>query len=265
MSEVAVRSPMSDKIAYASALADSGLLPAAYRRNPANVLYAVEYGEMLGLPPMAAITGIHVIEGRPSASAGLISALVRRAGHRLRVEGDDQQATAEITRSDDPEFAFRAVWTLDRARQAGLAGKGVWRQYPAAMLKARAITEVARDACEEALCGMHYTPEELGADDADAVTMPGPAGHLPMADGIRGLVEGATTPEELRVLWQHAAGDPDLRREIEERAVTLGQEAPGGQTGDQSQDDPVEAEIVDETITRDWPAVEDGLRAEATS
>jgi hypothetical protein len=32
------------------------------------------------------------------------------------------------------------------------------------MLKARAITQCARDACEEALFGLHYTPEELGAD-----------------------------------------------------------------------------------------------------
>ena len=32
------------------------------------------------------------------------------------------------------------------------------------MLKSRAITQCARDACEEALFGLHYTPEELGAE-----------------------------------------------------------------------------------------------------
>ena len=38
----------------------------------------------------------------------------------------------------------------------------------AAKLKSRAITQVARDACEEVLFGLHYTPEELGAEvDAD--------------------------------------------------------------------------------------------------
>lgn len=152
------------KVQYAKTLADSGLLPAAYRRNPANVLYAVEYGEMLGLPPMAAITGIHIIEGKPTASAGLISALVRRAGHRLRVTGDDRHAVAEIIRRDDPDFTFRAEWTMERAKQADLLGKGTWKKYPAAMLKARAISEVARDACEETLSGVHYTPEELGAE-----------------------------------------------------------------------------------------------------
>ena len=58
----------------------------------------MEYGEMLGLSPMAAITGVHVIEGKPTASAGLISALVRRAGHKLRVRGDAKSAACQIVR-----------------------------------------------------------------------------------------------------------------------------------------------------------------------
>lgn len=166
----APRASMPDKVAYAQELANSGLLPASYRKQPANILYSIEYGEMLGLAPLAAITGVHVIEGKPTASSALISALVRRAGHRLRVSGDDKRAVAEIVRSDDPDFTFRSEWTMERARTADLTKKGVWKSYPAAMLKARAITEVARDACEEALLGMHYTPEELGAEvDEDGV------------------------------------------------------------------------------------------------
>lgn len=155
---------LPEKMQYAKALAASGMLPGQYRQQPANLLYALEYAESLGLHPMAAITGIHVIEGKPSASAALISALVRRAGHKLRVRGNDQEAVAQIVRADDQDWTFEARWTMARAEQAGLAKKKVWREYPAAMLKARAITEVARDACEEALSGMHYTPEELGAN-----------------------------------------------------------------------------------------------------
>lgn len=181
--EVAVRRSQANalpaKIQYAHELAASGLLPAAYRRNPGNVLYAVEYAEMLGLPPMAALTGVHVIDGKPAASAGLISALVRRAGHKLRVRGDGNSATCQIVRADDPDYTFEVTWTLRRnqdgnpsAEEAGLLGKNTWKNYPAAMLKSRAITQAARDACEEALFGLHYTPEELGAEtdgDGDVV------------------------------------------------------------------------------------------------
>lgn len=157
---------LNDKLRYAESLAQSGLLPAQYRKQPANVLYATEYGEMLGLAPLAAITGLHIIEGKPTTSSGMVSALVRRAGHRLRVMFDRKTMTAVATihRADDPDFEYRAEWNMERAKKAELTGKKVWKQYPEAMLKARAITEVARDACEEALNGVHYTPEELGMD-----------------------------------------------------------------------------------------------------
>ena len=130
---------------------------------------------MLGLPPMAAITGIHVIEGKPSISAGLISALVRRAGHKLRVTGDDHQAQAQLVRSDDPGFTYKSTWTIDRAKQADLLNKSNWKRYPEAMLKARAISEVARDACQEVLLGMQYTADELGdmLDDGGEVVSDG--------------------------------------------------------------------------------------------
>lgn len=159
------RGQLSERMRYAQALASASLLPQAYRAKPANVLLAMEYGDALGIAPMVAIQTIHVIEGKPTASAQLIGALVRRAGHRLRVRGDALHAIAEITRADDPDYTFTSEWTLERAKGAGLLGKNVWRQYPESMLKARAITEVARDACPEVLAGVAYTPEELGHDD----------------------------------------------------------------------------------------------------
>ena len=171
MSDLVKATPnvLSAKIAYAERLAQAGLLPAAYRSQPANVLLIVEQAEALGIPVMTALNGVHVIDGKPTISPALMSALVRRAGHKLRVTGDDTHAVAEIIRADDPDFTFRSEWTLERAKKAGLAGRGSWGKYPAAMLKARAISEVCRDACQEVVAGV-YTPEELGADvvvDAD--------------------------------------------------------------------------------------------------
>lgn len=158
--------PMRDKVDWAERIAQSNLLPKQYQRNPANVLLALEYGTALGISPVVAMQQIHVIEGKPTASAQLIGGLVRNAGHKLRVEFDRKTmtATATIIRSDDPDYEFTAVWTMDRAKAANLTGKGNWRTYPDAMLKARAITEVARDACPEALFGVAYTAEELGSD-----------------------------------------------------------------------------------------------------
>jgi hypothetical protein len=163
--EIAVPPPTSleSKMRYAQALATSNLLPKQYQRQPANLLFALEYADALGVSPIHAITSIHVISGKPSASADLIAALIRRAGHKLRVTGDDTTARAVLIRHDDPEFEFVAEWNMAKAKQAGL-NTATWKAYPAAMLRSRAITEVARMGAPDALFGVIYTPEELGAE-----------------------------------------------------------------------------------------------------
>jgi len=155
---------LDTKIRYAQAMASSSLLPKQYQRNPANLLFALEYADALGVSPIHAITSIHVIEGKPTASADLIAALIRKAGHKLRITGDDTQCVAVLIRNDDPDFQFRAEWSMKKAQAAGLTGKSVWKNYPGAMLRSRAITEVARMGAPDALYGVIYTPEELGAD-----------------------------------------------------------------------------------------------------
>lgn len=164
MTEIVPANTMSAKIEYAKALAHSNLLPKQYQQQPANLLYALEYADALGVSPINAITSIHVIEGKPSASADLIAAMIRRAGHKLRVTGDEKSATAILIRADDPDFEYRAAWTLEKARAAGLTNKNVWKSFPGAMLRSRAITEVARMGASDALFGVVYTPEELGAN-----------------------------------------------------------------------------------------------------
>lgn len=164
MTEIVPANTMSAKIEYAKALAHSNLLPKQYQQQPANLLYALEYADALGVSPINAITSIHVIEGKPSASADLIAAMIRRAGHKLRVSGNDQSARAVLIRADDPEFEYVAEWTMEKARAAGVTNKSVWKNYPSAMLRSRAITEVARMGASDALFGVVYTPEELGAE-----------------------------------------------------------------------------------------------------
>lgn len=161
---VAAVETFDDKLRYCQAMAAADILPRQYRDKPANLLFAIEYSDSLALPRMSAITGIHVIEGKPSASADLIAGLIRRAGHKLRIISDDTRAEAILIRVDDPDFEFRAVWDLEKAKTAGLLDKGGnWKKYPGAMLRARAITEVGRMGASDVLHGLIYTPEELGA------------------------------------------------------------------------------------------------------
>lgn len=155
---------LTERMSYAKALATADLLPVAYRNKPGNVLLAVEYGQALGVPPMTAIQGVHVIQGKPTLSADLMAALIRRAGHKLRVRVDPGPvAVAQIIRTDDPNYTYECRWDMERAKTAKLTGKDNWVTNPQSMLKARAISEVAREACSEVLHGLIYTPDELGA------------------------------------------------------------------------------------------------------
>lgn len=171
-SELARQEPNSiiERAQWANQLASADLLPAQYRGRPGNLIMAAELAKSLNLHPMTAITGMYVINGKPTASAALMSALVRRAGHKLRVTGNNQKATATLIRGDDPDFEFTVTWEAMKnpegnpsAEEAGLLSKDTWRLYRAALLKCRAISQVCRDGAEEALMGLHYTPEEMGA------------------------------------------------------------------------------------------------------
>jgi hypothetical protein len=168
---------LEERKGYALALSRAGdLVPKGFRdrdgsANPGKILLAAEYGNMLGLHPMAALTGINVIDGKPSPSPALMTALVRAAGHKLRVRstGTVKAKTIAVTvtliRTDDPDNPFESTWDVDKATRAELWGKpGSWTKYPEAMLKWRAISEVCRDGAEDVLLGAHYVPEELGAE-----------------------------------------------------------------------------------------------------
>ncbi|WP_336872155.1 hypothetical protein [Rhodococcus qingshengii] len=85
MTEIAVRNhdTLSEVLEWSKAMSTGDMLPRQYRGNPANLMFACEYADALGIPRINALTSIHVIDGKPTASAELIASLVRKAGHRV--------------------------------------------------------------------------------------------------------------------------------------------------------------------------------------
>lgn len=174
MSEVIVHQPqhamdLEQQMNYSKALAAASIIPKAYQNQPANILVAIGYAQALGEHPIAALTDVYVVEGRPSMSASMMHRRALEAGHRVRVTSSDTEATVSIWRKDDPQHEHSITWTLDRAKHAGLMGrKGPWQTYPAAMLRSRAVSEACRMACPEVLGPAKYTPDELGGEFIDA-------------------------------------------------------------------------------------------------
>lgn len=179
------RASLEEKREYAAVIAQAGeLLPqslwapvrmhdGSVRNMPSagKVMLLAETGAMLGIHPIAALQGVHIIEGKPTLSANLLAGLVRRAGHKLRITSRGSWkdrtyvAIAELIRADDPDFTYRVEWGYERAERAGLLNKkGPWNNFPEAMSKARAITEVIREGAQDVTMVPAYTAEEMDRD-----------------------------------------------------------------------------------------------------
>ena len=158
---------MTGRIEHAKIVAQSSLIPAEYRGKPADIVWAMDIGDALGVPYTQVMQSMVVARGKMTMSADLMGAVVRRAGHKLRLREDGDSVTADLIRADDPDYTFTVTWDKAKAQAAGLWGsRGPWQQYPRQMLRARAITEVCRQGASDALAGTVYTPEELESTPA---------------------------------------------------------------------------------------------------
>lgn len=138
---------------------------------PQAVLSTVMLGRELGLPAIASLRGVHVIEGQHGLSASLMVALVLKSGLAEYFEPmsfDTEQATF-VTKRKGARNEVTMTHTMEMARQAWPKTAKDWEQkflasgwgrVPTDMLVARATSRLARMVYPDLLAGL-YTPEEL--------------------------------------------------------------------------------------------------------
>lgn len=149
------------------AFLESGFLP-SHIKTLAQAITIAWKGYELGVPPLQSFSSITVIKGKPCLSSELMLALIyqRVKGANVTfVTAPDKQATEceiEMQRPGGKPQSFR--FTIEDARKAGIiTSNSAWEKYPAAMLRARAISAGARAVFPDAIMGC-YTPEELGGE-----------------------------------------------------------------------------------------------------
>jgi hypothetical protein len=115
----------------AEVLAKTQLVPKPLQGAPEAIVLVGALGAELGIPFITSLSEIHVIEGRPSPSAQMRLALVRRAGHEVEfTESSEEQAAIRgrrRERRDDPDGWVTVTWTMEQARRAGLTDRWVER------------------------------------------------------------------------------------------------------------------------------------------
>jgi hypothetical protein len=143
----------------------SGFLPKGVNTEGAAII-ALKSRE-LGLPLMVGFAHIYIVNGKPGMSAELIQAQARKnlPGLTLNIlETTNDKCTVQGKRPERDSKPVTLSFSIEDARKANLLTKDVWKQYPAAMLRSRAITALLRVLCPDALMGVSYTPEEMGAN-----------------------------------------------------------------------------------------------------
>lgn len=162
---------VSQAVKLAQILVASRLLPRAIA-TPEAAFAVIMSGRELGLTAMQSLRSIHIIEGKPTMSADLMVALVKRSSvcrYFSLVESTADRATYETQRRDDPS-PTRLSFTMAEARDAGVAGKDNWRKFPAAMLRARAASALVRAVYPDVLLGVYDSDSGELEDAAPAPT-----------------------------------------------------------------------------------------------
>ncbi len=189
---------------FAGFVAESRLAPKGLEK-PESIVIALQMGMEVGLPPMASLQNIAVINGRPTMWGDAQLAVVRATGELERFEEAETdnasdilfrefcltneptardaqylklaKAQGAIVRTKD-DFGVSVFvkrrgatgqfgrFTIGDAKTAQLWGKaGPWSQYPARMLKYRARSFTLRDGFGDALRGLLSTEEAQDTTD----------------------------------------------------------------------------------------------------
>ena len=120
-------------------------------------------GLEMGFGPVASMSGIHIIKGKPTIGANLMAAAVKRSGKYNYSVIQHTDAICTIDFYENNETIGQSSFTLEDAKKAGVAGGDSWRKFPRNMLFSRAISNGVRWYCPDVLIGV-YTPEEMGAE-----------------------------------------------------------------------------------------------------
>ncbi len=224
---------------------------------PAQCLARLMAGAELGFLPLASLSGVHVIEGKPSLGSHLIAAAIKRSV-KYDFEIVSRDAAGEIVPADRPgaieqntdrvcEVAFyersaasgglsrkfsegwrlagRLRYTIEAAREKGWhltqggKEKGPWAKTPRNMLFARVIVDGYKTYAPDLYGGMLvYEPDELDAAERPAANGP-----------VTVIQNGAASPPlALPARQDEESAEPDPRQQALARVEAARQERYGG-------------------------------------
>lgn len=176
----------------AQMLAQSDIIPIAFKGKPANVLIALDMAQRLKSSPMLVMQNLNVIQGKPSWSSQFLIAMVNSSGRfssplQYDFERDSKGAatacTAYAVLKATGERVSGPKVTMEMAKAEGWLGKSgsKWQTMPELMLTYRAAAFFARTVCPDLAMGLYteYEQQDIVAAEPmqyeDKTAQPDPA------------------------------------------------------------------------------------------
>jgi len=159
---------LAEAFQLAEMMSKSSLVPESFRGKTGDILIAVQLGSEIGLKPMQALSGICVINGRPTVWGDAALAVVLNSG---LMENYKEMTNEEIEAAGKAVFWAKRVglpepiireFSIEDAKKARLWNndkKPIWKDYPFRMLQMRARSWALRDGFADALKGMAIREE----------------------------------------------------------------------------------------------------------
>ncbi|RYD51197.1 MAG: hypothetical protein EOP52_12435 [Sphingobacteriales bacterium] len=159
--------PVAEVRSIAEAFAASGMFPDT--KTAAQAIVKVQAGQEMGIPPFQAMTGIHIISGKPTVGAGIMASRVKASG---KYDYKVREQTDTICKIEFFELSYRdagwaslgmSTFTIEEARKAGTKNLD---RFPKNMLFARAMSNGVKWFTPDVFFGPVYVPEEFDTEQA---------------------------------------------------------------------------------------------------
>jgi hypothetical protein len=151
-----VKHTATEIMSIGKAFAESGMFPDI--KSAAQAIVKIQAGAELGMAPFAAMSGIHIISGKPTIGAGVMAAMVKASGkYNYRVT-EQTDKVCSIDYYEGAEMIGTSTFTIEDAKKAGTKNTD---KFPRNMLFARAMSNGVKWYTPDVFAGPVYVPEEM--------------------------------------------------------------------------------------------------------
>lgn len=160
-------------------------------KSAAQAMVKISAGAEMGIPPFAAMSGIHIIQGKPTIGAGLMAANVKASNKYDYKVIEQTDKVCSIDFYKGKEKLGNSTFTYEDAKKAGTKNLD---KFPKNMLFARAISNGVKFYTPDVFSGPVYTPEEFDVVTHDVE-------HIDIKEEVTHAVEKLpllTTVDELK-------------------------------------------------------------------